>query len=200
MKSKLALFSLLLLAVPFMGGCKGWLRGGNNKLVVTYKPDRNASPITKELEVKQSDMAVSELTTTANGQAARIVMYSIVLTNYEVDAKEFHKELPSKDNQIKVEIEVVGADGSSKTTPLKPGTYNASQPSDGVNRFNKAMTIRVLIYENGQVMEQSLSTVNPRKGHVTINSVDDDTVTGEIDMSDDFRSVKGEFRAEIIKR
>lgn len=200
MKTKLAVSLLLLSSVLFAGACKSWMKGGANKLVLTYKTDKNAAPITKELLAKQSVMIVSELTTTANGQAARIVKYSIYLANYDSDAKALERDMPKADNQLRVEIQVVGADGSTATTPLKTGTYNASQFSDGINKFNKALDIRVNIFENGKVQDQGISTVNPRKGFVKINSVDDDTVTGEIDMSDDFRSVKGEFSAKIVKQ
>lgn len=199
MKTKLSLSFLLLLFVIFGGACKYLSKGDNTKLVVTYKPDRNAAPITKELVGKQSIMTTTELTTTANGQAARIVMYSIYISNYDVDAKTLQREMPTADNQIKVEIQVVGPEGSTANTPLKPGTYNASQFSDGINKFNKALDIRVRLFENGKTQEQGISTVNPRKGFVKINSVDNDKVTGELDMSDDFRSVKGEFSAKIVK-
>lgn len=199
MKTKISLTFLLLLSVLFAGACKGLMKGDNNKLVLIYKTARDAAPITKELVGKQSVMTVSELTTTANGQAARIVMYSIYLSNYDSDVKTLEREMPKADNQIKVEIQVVGAEGSTASTPLKEGTYNASQFSDGINKFNKTLEIRANLYENGVVQNQGISTVNPRKGFVKINSVDDEKVTGEIDMSDDFRSVKGEFSAKIVK-
>ena len=199
MKTKLLLLLFLLLAVVLAGACKGLLKGGNNKLVVTYKPERNSAPVTKELLGKQSIMTVSELTTTSNGQAARIVMYSIYVSNYDADPKALQREMPKADGQIRVEIQVVGAEGSTATTALKPGTYNASQFSDGVNKYSKALDIRVNLFDGGKMLDQSVSIVNPRKGFVKINSVDDENVTGEVDMSDDFRSVKGEFSAKIVK-
>jgi len=199
MKRNVLFALLLILSVVFAGACKSWMTGGKNKLALTYKIDRNAAPTTKELEGKQSFMTGAELTTTANGQAARIVMYSIYLTNYDGDVNDLQREMPKTDGQIRVEIQVVGAEGSTATTPLKPGTYNASQFSDGINKFGKALDVRVNLFENGKMMDQGISTVNPRRGFVKISSVDDETVAGEIDMSDDFRSVKGEFNAKIVK-
>lgn len=199
MKTKLAVSLLLLSSVLFAGACKSWMKSDNNKLVLTYKTARDTAPITKELLGKQSIMTVSESTTTANGQAARIVIYSIYLSNYDSDARTLQSEMPKADNQIKVEIQVVGAEGSTASTPLKEGTYNASQFSDGINKFNKTLDIRANLYGNGVVQNQGISPVNPRKGFVKIISVDDEKVKGEIDMSDDFRSVKGEFSAKIVK-
>ena len=199
MKTKLLLLLLLVFLLSFAGSCKYLMKSDVNKLVLVYKTDRNAAHITKELLGKQSIMTVAESTTTANGQAARIVIYSIYISNYDSDVKALQREMPKADNQIKVEIEVVGAEGSTASTPLKPGTYNASQFSDGINKFSKALDIRANVYENGVVTNQGISTVNPRKGFVKINSVDAEKVKGEIDMSDDFRSVKGEFSAKIVK-
>lgn len=199
MKTKLTLSFLILLSIVFAGSCKSLGKGDKNKLVLTYKLDRSAAPTTKELLGKQSIMTAAELTTTANGQAARIVMYSIYLANYDADANTLPREMPKAENQIKVEIQLVGPEGSTASSPLKPGTYAASQFSDGVNKFNKTLDVRVNLFENGKTMDQGVSSVNPRKGFVKINSVDDEKVTGEIDMSDDFRSVKGEFNAKIVK-
>ena len=199
MKNRLVFSLLLLSTVVFVDACKGWMKSGDTKLMLTYKTDRNAAPITKELVAKKSVMTVTELTTTANGQAARIVRYSFYLANYDADAQALEREMPKADTQIKVEVQVVGAEGSNVSTPLKPGTYEASQFADGINKFGKTLDVRVNLFENGKVMDQGISTVNPRKGFVKINSVDDEKVTGEIDMSDDFRSVKGEFSAVIIK-
>jgi hypothetical protein len=199
MKLRYALLIIVLSTAALVAGCKYFLTGGDNKLTLTYKTDKNAAPTTKELSAKQSIMTVTELTTTANGQAARIVRYSVYMSNYDADAKTLEREMPKVDNQIRVEIQVVGPEGSTASTVLKPGTYNASQFSDGINKFNKALDIRVNVFENGKALDQSISTVNPRKGFVKINSVDNETVSGEVDMSDDFRSVKGKFNAKIVK-
>jgi hypothetical protein len=199
MKNRLALLFLLLLPVTFVFACKGMFGGGETKLVLTYKMDKNAAPITKELAGKQSIMTVNELTTTAEGQAARIVRYSFYLANYDSNPTVLEREMPSAENQIRVEIEVVGPEGSNVNTPLKTGTYAASQFTDGVNKFNKALDVRVNLFDGGKVLDQGISTVNPRKGFVKINSVDEETVTGEVEMSDDFRSVKGSFSAKIVK-
>lgn len=199
METKSRPLILLLLLAIFVGGCKGLFGGGNNKLVLTYKTAKDAAPVSKDLVGKQSIMTATELTTTANGEAARIVMYSIYLSNYDTDVKTLQREMPKADGQIKVEIQVVGAQGATASTPLKSGTYDAFQFSDGINKYNKALDIRANLYENGVVQSQGISTVNPRKGFVKINSVDNEKVKGEIEMSDDFRSVKGEFSAKIVK-
>ena len=199
MKARLCLSLLLLLSLVQAGACKGWLKGGDRKLVLTYKTDENATPMTKELVAKQSVMIVSEFTTTANGQAARIVEYRIYLANYDLDARALEREMPRADGQMGVEIQIAGAEGSTSHTPFKTGTYNASQFSDGINKFNKALDIRVNFFENGRLQDLSISIASPRKGFVKINSVDSDTVSGEVDMSDDFRAIKGEFSAVVVK-
>jgi hypothetical protein len=199
MKSRYALLIIFLATVLLAAGCKYFEKGGDNHLILTYKTDKNAAPITKELSAKQSVMTVTELTTTANGQAARIVRYSVYMSNYDADVKTLEREMPNADGQIRVEIQVIGPEGSTASTALKPGTYNAAQFSDGINKFNKALDIRVNVFENGKALDQSISTVNPRKGFVKINSIDDKSVSGEVDMSDDFRSVKGQFNAKIVK-
>lgn len=200
MKTKFHLALMVFSALALSIACTSWMKGGGNRLVITYKTDKNAAPITRELLGKQSVMTTSELTTTANGQAARIVMYSIYVANYDSDVKALETQMPSSDDQIKVEIQVVAAEGSTASTPLKTATYTASQFSDGINKFNKALDIRVKLFEKGKVLDQGISTVSPRKGFVKINSVVDDSVKGELDMSDDFRSVKGEFNAKIVKQ
>ncbi len=197
MKIRFASLLLVLTTMLFTFGCS-WFKGAGNKLVLTYKTAKDSPPITKEVSVKQSFMTSSEITTAANGQAARIVLYSIQLANYDASAATLEREMPNTNDQIKVEIQVVGPGGTSASTALKIGTFPAAQVADGIDQFNKVLNIKVSLFENGKVQDQGISVVNPRKGFVKINSVTDKLVSGEIDMSDDFRSVKGQFTATII--
>jgi hypothetical protein len=131
-----------------------------------------------------------------------IPTYEIHLANFEIDSAKLSDAFPKKDGDVRVTIQILGDKDATDKTPVKEGTYNASQVADGENVYGKAWHVLIRYFEEGKVKETSLTANYPkgaRKGQVKINSVKDGKLSGEIDMSDDQISVKGVFNAVLPK-
>lgn len=150
------------------------------------------------MTVTQGSVQVVEITP-KTGSPLKVVDYKIVATNYEDDPLKY--EFPKKEGDIKLIIQVLGDQGATLPTPLKTGTYQASQLSDGENVYGKTWHLLVQYFEGGKVQSASINADYPkgtRKGFVKINSVTVDKLTGEIDLAmSEKGSVKGTFFAKL---
>ena len=194
---------LLMAIAVFLTGCGGvgavTTSSSNGKLTGISK-DRSGAEKIKELEIRKGIMTVTESTHSAKGNVAKVVHYDFVLNNFEFDEKDNKSKDPKEDGQISGSFTLYGAKDATKETPIKEGTYSVAQHTDGVDVNDKVGKAEVEFFENGKNESFSVSTVSPRKGQVVIKSVSGDTVSGEIDMTDDFRTIKGNFTAKIVKK
>jgi|GEM_PF-3368402 len=170
------------------------------KLTATFPDYQNGAwiEVTQELNVTQGSLQVLEIAP-KTGSALKVVDYKIVASNYETDPLKY--EFPKKEGDIKVTIQVLGDKDATLTTPLKTGTYEASQLSDGENLYGKTWHILVQYFAGGKIQSASINADYPkgtRQGFVKINSVTADMLKGEIDLKmSEKGSVKGTFFAKL---
>jgi hypothetical protein len=199
----------LVIAASLLTACGGASTGSSGSLVESNGPAKLTATfptyvngawkdVTQELVVTQGSVQVLEITP-KTGSSLKVVDYKIVSSNYETDPLKF--EFPKKEGDIKVTINVVGDKDATLTTPLKAGTYEASQLSDGENLFGKTWHILIQYFEGGKIQSAEIGADYPkgtRKGFVKINSVSADKLTGEIDLAmSEKGSVKGTFFAKL---
>ncbi len=157
--------------------------------------------IVKDVDLK--DGAVSTRTIKPTDKSTlQIPTYEINLANFEIDGAKISDAFPKKDGDVRVTIQILGDKDSTEKSPVKEGTYNASQVADGENVYGKAWHVIIRYFEEGKIKDTTLSANYPqgaRKGQVKINSVKDGKLSGEIDLSDDKVSVKGIFNEVLPK-
>ena len=174
----------------------GGVSGSAGKVTVKYM-DGSAEK-TKEVELTKAIIFPLPLTKSVNGQKVEgLVGYDFTLNNFDFDEKKLATANVQKDGQISVMFKLVGPEGATFTTPIKPGTYDAAQPTDALDARSKSDNMRVVIFEGGKATPVMFS--NP-KGSVKITSANGETSAGEIDLSDGRNSIKGTFTTTAYKR
>ncbi len=174
----------------------GGVPGSAGKVTIKYM-DGSAEK-TKEVELTKAIIFPLPLTKSVNGQKVEgLVGYDFTLNNFDFDEKKLATANVQKDGQISVMFKLVGPEGATFTTPIKPGTYDAAQPTDALDARSKSDNMRVVIFEGGKATPVMFS--NP-KGTVKITSANGETSAGEIDLSDGRNSIKGTFTTTAYKR
>jgi len=169
---------------------------------MTLKFKEMGKEVSKEMVVKQGAVKPLDITPTVKGVDTKLVDYEFYVTNYEFTPSDLTGRYPKKDGDLLVMIQILGEKGATKESPIKAGTYNTATPADGAEVASKAWHVVIKYFEEGKMKTATLAADTPqgaRKGFVKINSVADGVVKGEIDISDDFGSVKGAFSAKATK-
>jgi len=150
------------------------------------------------LEVKSSGTYTSTKTfsTTKDGQttSTKAVSHYFALGNYELDTSSGMISLDkpvSADSQIRVAFQIVGEESTDDKAPIKTGTYSPKN-----EKFNDVDSMRVMIFENGKETK-NMFNMDKAEGEIKINSVSGETVSGEINITEGDKSVKGSFTAKI---
>ena len=174
----------------------GGASGSAGKVTIKYM-DGSAEK-TKEVELTKAIIWPLPLTKSVSGQKVEgLVGYDFTLNNFDFDEKKFATANVQKDGQISVMFKLIGPEGATFTNPIKPGTYDAAQPTDALDARSKSDNMRVVIFEGGKATPIMFS--NP-KGSVKITSANGETSAGEIDLSDGRNSIKGTFTTTAYKR
>lgn len=198
------MIKLLLITITalFLTGCGGVgaVTSSSGGKITGISKDRSGAEKTKDLEIKKGIVTVTESTHSAKGSVAKVVHYDFVLNNFEFDEKDNKSKDPKEDGQVSGSFTLFGAKDATKETPLKEGTFAVAQHTDGIEVNDKVGKAEIEFFEGGKRESFSISTVSPRKGQVIIKSISGDTISGEIDMTDDFRTIKGNFTAKIVKK
>lgn len=180
------------LLVALLGACAG---AGGSKLDV--KIGGKDMP----LNIKSSGTYASTKTFTENkdGQAKITKASSnyIVLASYDLDTSagmnSMNKPVTAAD-QIRVAIQLVGDEGTDDKTPIKVGSYTTK-----AEKFGKVDYVTVAYFADGKESSNSFD-IRKTDGEVKITSVSGDTVSGEIDLTEGERSVKGKFTAKLAAK
>jgi hypothetical protein len=205
--SALILASLLLAACGSAGSGVGPSNSGGTaesngpaRLTATFPDYENGvwKDVTQVLTVTQGSVQVFEITP-KTGSALKAIDYVIVASNYETDPRKF--EFPKKEGDIKISIHVLGDKDATLSTPLKTGTYEAFQLSEGENVYGKTWHILIQYFAAGKIQSASINADYPkgtRKGFVKIISVSGDMLRGEVDLTTSEKgSLKGSFFAKL---
>lgn len=189
---------LILCASVFFAACGGAAGTGSSglgKFSMDFKTLNTKTDVKKDFEVKKG--LVTPLAITLDSKP--IVRYIIDVTDFDFDNNSSSAK-PKDDKQTAIEISLFGDSGDTVDSPLKVKTFELSASSAKVDeKYGKVSNVIVKVFKDGKVEETSL-TYNA-KGTVKINSVSGDTVSGEVDITQDTGGkLKGNFTAQMRKK
>jgi hypothetical protein len=153
------------------------------------------------LNVKSGGVYYGNVISTAPGKPnVQTFCHYIVVANYEMDTTNLatmKKPLTSAD-QMRVMFSLTGEDGTNTDSPFKVGIYDAAG-----DKINEVRSLSVITQEDGKDKEEDFDTMSGSSktaGTVKITSVTKDSVSGEIDVTEGDRSVKGTFTARLPQK
>jgi hypothetical protein len=184
---------LILLAGVVMSACGGaGVGAGGSKLSVKIGGQD------KTMDVKSGGVYYGNVISTSPGKPnIQTWCHYIVVANYDLDTASLatmKKPLTSPD-QMRVMFSLAGEDGTNTDTPFKVGTYNAAG-----DKINEMRSLSVTTQVDGKDKDETfdtMSSVSKITGTVKITSVTADSVSGEIDVTEGDKSVKGNFTAKL---
>ena len=184
------LFLFVLCAIALAGCSKG---SGGNSLHV-----KSPAAGEKDLAVKSAyAFAVTKSFTDINQKITTAVVYNVFTANYDLDAANFgmtlEKPMASED-QMRVVFSLVGEEGTKDPAPLKAGTYSAK-----ADKYMKVETVGI-VTRKGSADTKTWFDRSSLTGQVTVTSVTDDSISGDIDVTAGDNAIKGSFTAKILKR
>lgn len=181
---------LVLVLISFAACSKG---GGGNSLHV-----KSAASGDKDLPVKSSyAYAVTKSFTDINQKITTAVLYNVSAANYDLDASNFGMTLDkpmASDDQMRVVFSLVGEEGTKDPAALKAGTYSAK-----ADKHMKVETVGI-VTRKGNADTKNWLDRSSLSGQVTLTSVTDDSISGDIDVTAGENTIKGSFTAKILKR
>ena len=190
-RSIISFFLVISIAALSLSGCsKG---GGGNSLHV-----KSPAAGEKDLAVKSSfAFAVTKSFTDINQKITTAVIYNVFTANYDLDSTNFgmtlEKTMASED-QMRVVFSLVGEEGTKEPAPLKAGTYSAK-----ADKYMKVETVGI-VTRKGNADTKTWFDRSSLSGQVTLTSVTDDSISGDIDVTAGDNAIKGSFTAKILKR
>lgn len=177
-------------ALSFSACSKG---GGGNSLRV-----KHSSAGDKDLAVKSSyAFAVTKSFTDINQKITTAVTYNVYAADYDLDASNFGMTLDkpmASEDQMRVVFSLVGEEGTKDPAPLKTGTYSAK-----ADKHMKVETVGI-VARKGNTDTKNWFDRSSLNGQVTLTSVTDDSISGDIDVTAGDGAIKGSFTAKILKR
>ena len=152
----------------------------------------------KDLAVKSGfAYAVTKSFTDINQKITTAVVYNVFTADYDLDGTNFgmtlEKPMTSED-QMRVVFSLVGEEGTKDSAPLKAGTYSAK-----ADKYMKVETVGI-VTRKGSADTKTWFDRSTLTGQVTVTSVSDDSISGDIDVTAGDSAIKGSFTAKILKR
>ena len=190
---------LLIVTLSFLlGACSDSGTGksaGLGKLSMQFKPNTISKlDMKRDFEVKKGLISPLAL----NVDSKPIVRYMIDLTDFEYDANSSYK--PKDEKQMLVTVSLFGKSGDTAETPLRTGTFELSPQYAKVDqKYDRISNLTATVFKDGKTEDYSFTTGG--KGTVKINSVSGDTVSGEVELTqENGGSIKGNFTAQMKKK
>jgi len=152
------------------------------------------------LDVKSGMVYPSEMSFTAPGKPnVKTFLHKIYLANFEMDTSGvawMNKPLTAPE-QMRVQIELTGEDGTDMKSPFKVGTHSAQ-----ADKTNGVRTVIIRTFADGKQTDTSFDTLmsfgnNNAAGEVKITSVTAEAVSGEVNLTEGDKSIKGTFTAKL---
>ncbi len=155
----------------------------------------------KTMDVKSGGVYYGNVINTSPGKPnIQTFAHTIVVANYDLDTANLatmRKPMTAAD-QMRVMISLTGEEATNEKSPLKTGTYDTK-----ADKFNKVRALVVTSYVDGKDKDENfdtMSSVTKVAGTVKLTSVTDDSVAGEIDVTDGEKAIKGTFTAKLPKK
>ncbi len=152
--------------------------------------------------VKSGAVYRSDMVSTAPGKPdIKTSAHTIYVANYDMDTTGvawMRKPLTAPD-QVRVDIQLRGEGGTTKDSPFKVGTYSAQ-----ADKVNGVYLAKIITFADGKQMETSFNSLmgygdKHANGEVKITSVNADTISGEVNLTEGDKSIKGTFIAKLTK-
>lgn len=182
--------AISIVALSFSACSKG--SGGNSIHV------KSAASGEKDLAAKSGyTYAVTKSFTDINQKITTAVLYNVYAANYDLDAGNYGMTLDkpmASEDQMRVVFSLVGEEGTKDPAPLKAGTYSAK-----ADKYMKVETVGI-VTRKGSADTKNWLDRSSLSGQVTLTSVTDDSISGDIDVTAGDSTIKGSFTAKILKR
>lgn len=154
------------------------------------------------LNPKTSAVYYSGMAFSAPGKPdVKTSLHKIYIANFEMETTGpvwMNKPLTAPD-QMRIELDLTGEDGTNEKSPFKVGTYSAQ-----ADKVNGVRTARISTFADGQQVETKFSSLmesdKKAAGEVKITSVTADAVSGEVNLTEGDKSIKGTFTATLPKK
>ncbi len=189
-------FLLFVLSVLLLTGCGTALSGTG-----AHRMDVKVGGKDLTLSLKPGAVYYGNVISTAPGQPnVQTFAHTIYLANYEMDTSYpgwVRKPLASPEH-VRIDIQLTGEDGTKDDSPFKVGTYSAR-----ADKFNTVRAVIINTLSGGKETKTSFETLSSRKpveGEVKIIAVTADTVSGEVNLTEADKSIKGTFTANLPKK
>jgi len=186
----LALMLIATVCLLLLSGCS---KGGGNSLHV-----KSPAAGEKDVAIKSGyAYAVTKTFTDISGKMTTAATYNFSAANYDLDAANFGMTLDkpmTSDDNLRVMFSLVGDEGTKDNAPLKAGTYSAK-----ADKYMKVETVGIVTRKGGAETKTWLDR-SMLNGQVKVNSVSDDSASGDIDVTAGDITIKGSFTAKILKR
>ena len=185
------LVAVSIVCSVLLAGCSK--SGGGNSLHV-----KSPAAGEKDVAVKSGfAYAVTKSFTDINQKITTAVVYNVFTADYDLDGTNFgmtlEKPMTSED-QMRVVFSLVGEEGTKDPAPLKAGTYSAK-----ADKYMKVETVGI-VTRKGSADTKTWFDRSTLNGQVTVTSVTDDSISGDIDVTAGDSAIKGSFTAKILKR
>jgi hypothetical protein len=155
---------------------------------------------TSTLNIKSAGSYYGNVISTSPGKPnVQTFAHDIYLANYDMDttsAVTMRKPLTAPD-QLRVELQLTGESGTNTDSPFKVGTYNAK-----ADKINLVRSIIVATFADGKETRTTFDTMGltPKaEGDVKITAVTADSISGEVNLTEGDKSIKGTFTAKLPK-
>ena len=197
--ARLIVLVLLSVLIVSLAGCNK--PGGNSE---GNKPAGNILQLKytgvdkREMPVKSGyAFADTKTFTDVTRKMTTAASYRVYAASYDLDSSNFAQTMDkplASDDQLRVTFSFVGDAGGNDKSPAKAGDYSAK-----ADKYMKVEDVSIVSRKSGADDKQwfDRSTLT---GTVKITSVSGDTITGEVDLSDKDRMIKGPFTAKILAR
>ena len=153
------------------------------------------------LDVKSGVVNPSEMVFTAPGKPnVKTFLHKIYIANFEMDTSgvAWMNNPLTAPEQMRVQIELTGEEGTDKNSPFKVGTYTAQ-----ADKTSGVRTVIIRTFADGKQIDtkfDSLMSIGGGKkaeGEVKITNITADIVSGEVDLTEGDKSIKGSFTAKL---
>jgi hypothetical protein len=180
-----------------------WLSGCGAAGVGTSAPKLDVSVGGKAavLNVKSGAVYYGNVISTAPGKPnIQTSAHTLYIANYQLDTTHpgWTRTPLTAPDQMRVDIQLTGEEATKDDSPFKVGTYNPK-----ADKFNTVRFVRVNTFADGQQKQTDFDTSFNREkvnGEVKITSVTADTVSGEVNLTEGDKSIKGTFTAMLPKK
>ncbi len=166
--------------------------GGSSGLTAKFEGQE------KDLETKSSftyhTTKTFSFTSNGNTERTKASFSKIFLANFDLDSSQamisLGKQKLDKPEQLKIYFAFTGEKESSGDDPIKPGEYDPE-----AERFKDIEGVGIHSVADGKE-QKTVFKLSSLKGKLVIESVTNEKITGNVDLSDGENSVKGSFTAD----